>query len=121
MRQPGSDLLDQPGGICRSRSRHVRQLGRDNVQAPAFWQVDVALSREFQIPRRKTTLQFRAEAFNVTNTRRAGIAPPSLQAGASGLNLTFGPPGAAGTIGGFGTITSSLDPRIMQMALKFVF
>jgi hypothetical protein len=50
----------------------------------------------------------------LSNTRRAGISYPSLQAGASGLNLTYG------TLG-FGTITGSLDPRIMQMALKFVF
>ena len=88
-------------------------LGRDSIQAPAFFQIDAALSREFRI-REGYTLQFRAEAFNLSNSRRAGIAPPSLQAGASGLNLTYGTPG-------FGTITSSLDPRILQMALKFVF
>jgi Carboxypeptidase regulatory-like domain len=88
-------------------------LGRDNIQAPAFWQVDVAASREFRI-REGYTLEFRAEAFNVSNSQRAGIAYPSLQAGASGLNLTLGTPG-------FGTVTSSLDPRIMQLALKFVF
>ena len=73
----------------------------------------MALSREFRI-REGYTLQFRGEAFNISNTRRSGIAPPSLQAGASGINLTFGTPG-------FGTQTGSLDPRIMQLAMKFTF
>jgi len=124
----GNSLCANPGPTCwinplaftAPAPGTLSPMGRDNVQAPAFWQLDMALSREFQF-KEKYSLQLRAEAFNVTNTRRAGVAPPSLQAGASGLNLTFGPPGATGSIGGFGTITSSLDPRIMQMALKFVF
>jgi len=91
----------------------VGNLGRSNIPGPAFWQVDMALSRVFTI-KEGYTLEFRAEAFNLPNSRRAGISPPSLQAGASGVNLSFG-------TAPFGTITSSLDPRIMQMALKFVF
>ena len=88
-------------------------MGRDNVQGPAFWQVDAAAVRDFKI-REGYTLEVRAEAFNLSNSRRSGISPPSLAAGASGLNLVFG-------TSGFGTQTSSLDLRIMQMALKFVF
>jgi hypothetical protein len=45
---------------------------------------------------------------------RPGISLPSLQAGASGLGLTFG-------TAQFGQITSSQDPRILQLALKFMF
>jgi hypothetical protein len=88
-------------------------VGRSAVQGPAFFQIDMALSREFRI-REGYTFELRADAFNLPNSRRAGIAPPNLTAGASGLNLTLGTPG-------FGTITSSLDPRIMQLAAKFVF
>jgi hypothetical protein len=88
-------------------------VGRNSIQAPAFWQFDMAASRVFTV-REGYTLEVRGEAFNLSNTRRAGISPPSLQAGASGLNLTYGTPG-------FGTIVSSLDPRIMQLAMKFVF
>jgi hypothetical protein len=94
--------------------------GRENVQGPAYFQVDAALTRDFRI-REGYTLQLRAEAFNLPNSRRSGISPPSLAAGASGLNLTLGTGGAPGTIGAFGTQTSSLDPRIMQLAAKFVF
>jgi hypothetical protein len=63
-------------------------------------------------------VEFRAEAFNVTNSFRAGIpyAPGAsgLTAGGSGLSTTFG-------TSTFGNITSALDPRIMQLALKFRF
>jgi hypothetical protein len=45
---------------------------------------------------------------------RPGISLPSLQAGASGLNLTYGTPT-------FGQITSALDPRILQLAMIFKF
>jgi hypothetical protein len=88
-------------------------LGRNNIPGPAFFQIDTAISREFRILE-KQTLEFRAEAFNVTNSLRAGVSLPSLQAGGSGLNLTYGTPT-------FGQITSALDPRILQLALKFSF
>jgi outer membrane receptor protein involved in Fe transport len=88
-------------------------MGRNNVPGPRFWQFDTAISREFSIKERGR-LEVRGEAFNVTNSMRPGISLPSLQAGASGLGLTFGTPQ-------FGTITSALDPRIMQLAAKFSF
>jgi len=49
----------------------------------------------------------------VTNTMRPGVSG-SLQAGASGLQLTYGTPT-------FGQVTSALDPRIVQLAMKFTF
>ena len=110
---PGPTCWINPNAFVSPGPGALGNVGRDNVQAPAFWQVDAAASRVFRI-REGYTLEFRAEAFNLSNSRRSGIAYPSLQAGASGLNLTLGTPG-------FGTQTSSLDPRIMQMALKFVF
>src|SRR3984957_5028966 len=88
-------------------------LGRNNIPGPHFFGLDMAISREFPI-REVYRLEFRAEAFNLTNSFRAGISLPSLNAGASGVNTTFGTPT-------FGQITSALDPRILQMALKFSF
>ncbi len=110
---PGPTCWINPAAFVSPALGTLGNVGRDSIQAPAFWQVDTAVVRNFTI-REGYTLQVRGEAFNVTNSRRAGIAPPSLAAGASGLNLTYGTPG-------FGTQTSSLDPRILQMALKFVF
>jgi hypothetical protein len=88
-------------------------LGRGNIPGPAFFQVDVAISREFRI-HEEQILELRAEAFNVSNSFRAGVAPPSPAVGGSGLNLTYG----SST---FGQVQTSLDPRIIQVALKFVF
>src|SRR5579871_3372957 len=89
-------------------------MGRNNVPGPRFWQFDTAFSREFRFGERRESVEFRAEAFNVTNSMRPGISLPSLLAGASGVSLTFGSPT-------FGQITSALDPRILQLAMKFTF
>ena len=78
-------------------------VGAFNIVGPGFWEWDEALSRQFQV-REGQTLEFRAEAFNVTN---------SLRRGNPGISL-----GSANT---FGRITSDVGPRIMQFALKYVF
>ena len=88
-------------------------LGRNNIPGPNFTQIDMSLSREFSI-REGYRFEVRADAFNLPNSFRAGISPPSLAAGASGVNTTFGSPT-------FGQITSALDPRIIQLAMKFSF
>jgi hypothetical protein len=86
---------------------------RNNVPGPTFFQIDMDVSRAFRI-RERESLEFRVEAFNLTNSMRPGISLPSLQAGASGVNLTYGTPT-------FGQITSALDPRILQLAMIFKF
>jgi hypothetical protein len=78
-------------------------LGVFNLVGPGFVQYDVALVREFQI-REFGRLQFRADGFNVLNKTR------------------FNNPGATlSSPSTFGQITSAQDPRIMQVALKFMF
>ena len=58
--------------------------------------------RRLPLPAGKV-LELRAEVFNLTNT------PPL-----SAPNTTLGAPA-------FGTITSAGDPRVVQLALKFLF
>ena len=74
----------------------------NNVQLNGSLQVDMHLSRTFQI-RERQSLQFRAEVFNLPNRLNAG-APTT------GLNIT-----------NFGKVTTASDPRIMQFAFKYVF
>jgi hypothetical protein len=110
---PAPSCWINPAAFASPALGTLSPMGRNNIPGPRFWQFDTALSREFRI-RERESFEFRAEAFNVTNSMRPGISLPSLQAGASGLGLTFGSPT-------FGQITSALDPRILQVAAKFSF
>src|SRR5262249_31622569 len=84
-------------------------LGRGNIQGPPTWSFDMALSRAFRLTETQR-MEFRAEAYNLTNSFR----PAFTTTGASLLGLSL-----AGNT--FGQIRSSLDPRIMQFAVKYVF
>jgi hypothetical protein len=77
-------------------------IGRNSIQGPGTWAFDAALSRIFRF-RESQRLEFRAEAYNVTNTFRPGN--PSANANSNT----------------FGVIRTSFEPRIMQFALKYVF
>ena len=76
--------------------------GRNISRGFAFHQVDLGLSKTFTLTER-FRLQFRAEAFNVLN--KSNFAAPSANISA----VTFG------------TITSTYDPRKLQLALKLQF
>ena len=78
-------------------------LSRSTILTPGAWNVDLSLSRSFNITERQI-IAFRAEAFNLFNHTRFG---------APGTTLS-----SANT---FGKINSASDPRIMQMAVKYTF
>lgn len=75
---------------------------RNPVRGPGYRNVDLALIRRVGLPR-GTSLEIRGETFNLTNTPPLG-AP----------NTVYGTPG-------FGSITSAGDPRVIQVALKWIF
>ena len=77
-------------------------MGRAKIQGPGTWQFDAALSKIFRI-RGTQNVEVRAEAYNVTNSFRPGNPNTALN------NAVFG------------QISSSLDPRVMQFALKYMF
>ena len=75
---------------------------RNPVRGPSYRSLDLAITR--RVARRASqTLELRAEIFNVANTPALG-AP----------NVVLGTPG-------FGSITSAGDPRVVQLAVKFLF
>ena len=78
-------------------------IGYQNVLGPAFWQFDMALSREFRV-KEGQRFEIRGEAFNILNSLR-----PQNPA----VNLN--------TSNTFGVILNAYDPRIMQFAVKYVF
>ena len=75
---------------------------RNPVRGPSYRNLDVAVIRRVSLPASKA-LEVRAEAFNLTNT------------------TPFGAPNGVFGSAAFGTITSAGDPRVIQLALKFLF
>lgn len=75
---------------------------RNPVRGPSYRSLDLALIRRVRIGGDRR-LELRAEAFNLTNT------PP------------LGPPNGIFGSAAFGSITTAADPRVMQLAVKFVF
>ena len=77
-------------------------MGKSSIPGPGTWQFDTALSRTFQV-REGQRMEFRAEAFNVTNSLHMNDPVTNLNSNT------------------FGQVTSAKDPRIMQFALKYFF
>jgi hypothetical protein len=77
-------------------------LSRGAIFGPGRFQFDVALSRNFKF-KESQKVEFRAEAFNLTNTFRKDNPTTDFNSAT------------------FGQVVSALDPRIMQFALKYFF
>ena len=80
----------------------VGTASRNPVRGPSYRDVDVALIRRIRV-HAGAAIEVRAELFNLLNTPNLGA--PAAVAGAAN----------------FGTITSALDPRVGQLALKILF
>jgi hypothetical protein len=91
-----------PAAFAQPDFGTLGNFGRVNIVLPPVWQFDMALSRIFRFGETKK-LEFRAEAYNVTNSFRPGN--PNLA-----LNSST-----------FGQIRTARDPRVTQFALKYLF
>jgi hypothetical protein len=76
--------------------------GRRNIQGPGTWDWDASISRIFRI-KESQEIEFRVEAYNVTNSFR----PNNPNITVNGAN--------------FGQLNSSRETREMQFALKYKF
>jgi len=81
----------------------IGSASRNPVRGPSYRDVDLAVMRRIPIASRDRALELRAEIFNLFNTVNLGA--PAVVAGAAN----------------FGTITTALDPRVVQLAVKFRF
>jgi hypothetical protein len=108
---PGPNCWINPAAFVNPVPGTLSTMGRDNVPGPSFFQIDATMSRLFRITERQN-VEFRVEAFNLTNSYRSGISLPALAAGGSGVVTTLG-------AANFGKVTSALDPRILQLAMKY--
>jgi hypothetical protein len=75
---------------------------RNPVRGPSYRDVDLALTRRVRTGCRQA-FELRAEIFNVFNT------------------VNLGQPNAVLGAANFGTITTAFDPRVVQLAVKYLF
>ena len=75
---------------------------RNTVRGPIFWQLDTALAKTFALGG-PAKFEFRLEAFNLLN------------------KTNFRAPSGVRSAGAFGTITSTYDPRQLQLGFKFLW
>jgi hypothetical protein len=81
----------------------VGNAGRNLIIGPGRKNVDVNISRNFNMPVEGHILQFRFESFNFTNTPNFGV--PAAGVGTPTV----------------GRITTAEDPRRIQFAMKYLF
>jgi hypothetical protein len=98
---PNQNCWINPAAFANPALGTLGNMGRSNILGPDFFQLDLALSREFRV-RERESLEVRGEAFNATNSFRAASVVTSQTAT-------------------FGKILAAQDPRIMQIAMKFIF
>jgi hypothetical protein len=109
--KPRTEIL---GGVGRGRlwfdttafaapgANRFGNTGRNGVRGPSFASYDVSLFRDFPIHER-VKIEFRAEAYNLTNTPR------------------FGNPVNNVNLGDFGQILTASGEREIQFALRLLF
>ncbi len=91
-------------------------LGRNTIEGPGQWGTDQSLFKDFRI-REGMKVQFRWEVFNAFN--RANFLPPNSATGGNRANRISS--ASFGSAGIFGKSNATLDPRVMQFALKLIF
>ncbi|MDQ6679330.1 MAG: TonB-dependent receptor [Acidobacteriota bacterium] len=77
--------------------------GRNNARSHAFYQLDAAMHKQFRLWSESSSLEFRAEAFNVFN------------------QTNFQPANSNISSSSFGSITATFPARQLQFALKLLF
>jgi hypothetical protein len=77
--------------------------GRNTVRGPLVWNLDVQTSKRIVAPWPQGTIELRLEAFNVLN------------------HTNLRAPNGNRSSGGFGSITTTYDPRILQIGIKASF
>jgi hypothetical protein len=85
-------------------------MGRATLRSPGLIQIDMGISRTFNV-REGQALQLRVEAFNLPNHLNPAY-PAYDPSGAASVALNDPQ---------FGRITRAADPRILQIALKYIF
>jgi len=100
----------------------VGNLGWNSINTPAYWDVDLALSRRFVFKERQS-LELRADAFNISNSFIAAFpgTNPAAQTGTGSPISPAVPAFAALNSPLFGQILAAFPTRKIQFAMKYNF
>ena len=112
MRNPDHQLLDEREAFASPAPGTLGDLGVNNLVGPGYFDVDVALSRQFHV-KEKQYFEIRAESFNIQN--RANFLNPGA------VGIAGGSANSALNSSTFGKIQADVSPRIMQFAVKYMF
>jgi hypothetical protein len=102
-RGPGNYLNRNTVVLPTDPSQPFGNAPRNNVRAPMFWQVDFVANKRFAMPWPQGSVELRLEAFNLFN------------------HTNFRAPNGNRSAAAFGTITSTYDPRQVQLGVKVNF
>src|SRR6266581_2975946 len=112
--------LDQPCRIRSARARHVREYGYRHLERSGILGMGSnRIQKKFQIAEGQQ-IEFRAEAFNVTNSVHLGNPATDFSSGNFGRILCSAPIASPTGCNPGAVISPSGGPRIMQFALKYV-
>jgi hypothetical protein len=90
------------GAFAAPAPGYFGDAGTGIITGPGLLDFDMALYKDFQVTEHDT-FEFRSEFFNIFNHTNF-----------SGVSLNYG-------AGNFGQVTSALDPRIIELVLRFQF
>ena len=117
---PGQSYFD-PLAFAPVTTARFGTAGYNSLRGPSVRNLDLSIYRQFRVGH-GATLQFRVEAFNVTNTPH--FANPS----ANVSNLQLNADGTIRNLGGFSSITGTantgrdgIDERLIRLGLRFGF
>jgi len=100
---------------------------RNPGRTPAFYNLDFDLVKKFNTPITRTKIEFRAEAYNLTN--HTNLYLPGTISGTQGTTANTLSTGSSATLSqitggvptGGGQITSTFQPRVLQFGLKVIY
>jgi hypothetical protein len=118
---PGQSWFD-PLAFASVTTPTFGTAGYNSIFGPGAFNVDLGLSREFQV-RERWHVQIRADAFNATNT------PHFSNPNGNVSNMVLNGDGSIKNLGGYSTITSTnggfgregIDERLLQLGVRIRF
>lgn len=106
------DVLSIPSGTASPFGNLARNVGR----SPAINFLNIAVNKQFTLPKDIARIEFRSEFYNILNHTNFAAAGGGISNGTRKDNNGSTVP----TING-GSISATLDPRIIQFGAKVIF